>query len=84
LIIGLIKLYCYQGIINHVDQSSIHCTFSRKFEQNYLSNQLYLIRFGYNPYSIRMAQRALHLAETHHIIDVIFPSESSHEMVCNC
>uniref|UniRef100_A0A8D0AQA7 RNA helicase n=1 Tax=Sander lucioperca TaxID=283035 RepID=A0A8D0AQA7_SANLU len=78
----------YTGYVHRVELDSVKLGFSKRLLQIFISNMKFDVEFTINRYSLKLQHRAVDLAVTHKLEEVLFPSalsgHSSIILMFNC
>uniref|UniRef100_A0A8D0ACU7 RNA helicase n=1 Tax=Sander lucioperca TaxID=283035 RepID=A0A8D0ACU7_SANLU len=64
----------YTGYVHRVELDSVKLGFSKRLLQIFISNMKFDVEFTINRYSLKLQHRAVDLAVTHKLEEVLFPS----------
>ncbi|XP_028432245.1 putative helicase mov-10-B.1 isoform X2 [Perca flavescens] len=64
----------YTGYVHRVELDSVKLGFSKRLLQTFISNMKFDVEFTINRYSLKLQHRAVDLAVTHKLEEVLFPS----------
>lgn len=75
------NLYCtkgsskqeYEGVVHDVRESEVWLGFDKRFHSDYIDGEVCNVRFTFNRHPLRLQHRAVELAETLQLDNVLFP-----------
>ncbi|KAK3556979.1 hypothetical protein QTP70_022320 [Hemibagrus guttatus] len=66
----------YKGYVHRVELESVKLGFSKNLVQNFIANMKFNVEFSFNRFPLKLQHRAVQLATTHKLGDVLFPTHN--------
>ncbi|XP_072134821.1 putative helicase MOV-10 isoform X2 [Mobula birostris] len=71
----------YKGYVHHVELDQVKLGFSQKFLDDFINNMKFNVMFTFNRFPIRMQHRAVYLAKSNGLKNVLFPTYSNNNCI---